>query len=59
MLISGFGFSGFLTMNGVLEPEYRNAINVRFFACEVSLLISIKRKYLISSFLDVPNLQVG
>ncbi|KAM7537639.1 hypothetical protein Aperf_G00000074600 [Anoplocephala perfoliata] len=35
MLISGFGFSGFTTVNGILEPEYRNAINVRFFACEL------------------------
>nr|CDS17034.1 o acyltransferase membrane bound domain [Echinococcus granulosus] len=30
MLISGFGFSGF-SSNGTLEPEYRNAINARFF----------------------------
>ncbi|VDD84304.1 unnamed protein product [Mesocestoides corti] len=34
MLISGFGFSGF-TSNGTLEPEYRNAVNVRFFGIEV------------------------
>uniref|UniRef100_A0A5K3FWE1 Acyl_transf_3 domain-containing protein n=1 Tax=Mesocestoides corti TaxID=53468 RepID=A0A5K3FWE1_MESCO len=34
MLISGFGFSGF-TSNGTLEPEYRNAVNVRFFGIEL------------------------
>lgn len=37
MLISGFGFSGFSSSSNLaLEPEYRNAINVRFFGCEVS-----------------------
>ncbi|KAL5110646.1 Membrane-bound O-acyltransferase domain-containing protein 2 [Taenia crassiceps] len=34
MLISGFGFSGF-SSDGTLEPEYRNAINVRFFNIEL------------------------
>ncbi|VDN96974.1 unnamed protein product [Rodentolepis nana] len=37
MLVSGFGFSGFSSSStGALEPEYRNAINFRFWGCEVN-----------------------
>ncbi|VDK41511.1 unnamed protein product [Taenia asiatica] len=41
MLISGFGFSGF-SSNGTLEPEYRNAFNVRFFNIEATTLINAR-----------------